>query len=541
MTFLQHPKFARFFRPVKYQSTHVIFLILCGTVIFMATYRLADCRLWIDETFSILIAQRTLSEIWSLKPHINTFYWNTMPPLYETLLHFVWHPSGNRELVARCLSIIFSLSALCGIFRLTKKLYDPHAALIAATLAGFNYMFLLYAQMIRGYALFNMLSIWSFYFFFTVFLRKKLSLRSALTLLILNAALLYVSYLGTLAILFQVFFSFFVSQRNTRRQLLIIMALAVILFLPWSGHFLADAAKEPGVSTNVGSLSHMGQAITFRLSEGVFRSIPLMYVYLSITVICSVMSGVALWRNRDSVQCVSTLFLAAICIISLWAITFVCRSFVTEHDANRARYYFPYLFPIFILTGSFFRRLPSMLSAGLLACMLFLSLNPVYAFLRAPKDSYWPEGIYVAAEMIKDYPFPPRDRIAIEINEGVMVPPFMFSLFGPQFFYETSVPYHGSNLKRRFIEGNNEYGVFCNYGGKIRLHSIPRLASFDWLCLVSEITWPVKPLRAIYLGRLHNRGMSQAVRLVEHKEWNAVTLDIYKILSPADYIVNQTP
>ena len=143
-------------------------LILCLLVLsaYLSLYRIDDCHIWMDEFFSIHVANRTLSEIWSLEQHPNGFYFNRFPPLYETVLHCFWRPSGNNLLAARSVSITFNLIALYFIFLIAELLFDRQTGFIAMFLAAINYAYIFFSKMIRGYSFLNCLTLISFYLFF---------------------------------------------------------------------------------------------------------------------------------------------------------------------------------------------------------------------------------------------------------------------------------------------------------------------------------------------------------------------------------------
>src|SRR5690606_15625027 len=104
--------------------------------------------LWMDEGFSIWVAQMSLAELW------DTVLWlDHHPPLYYISLHG-WMLVAGESVVA-----IRLLSALCGIltipltYRIARLLTEKPVAILAAAWIAVAQLLMRYGQEARMYAL----------------------------------------------------------------------------------------------------------------------------------------------------------------------------------------------------------------------------------------------------------------------------------------------------------------------------------------------------------------------------------------------------
>ena len=104
--------------------------------------------LWRDEAFSLLLAEKGLSEIVKLAAR------DTTPPLYYLLLHYWMLFFGNSEIAARSLSVLFHALTAVVVFFIARRLVQPLLVQILLALAVFLNPFLLqYAFEARAYSL----------------------------------------------------------------------------------------------------------------------------------------------------------------------------------------------------------------------------------------------------------------------------------------------------------------------------------------------------------------------------------------------------
>lgn len=113
---------------------------------------------WYDEACSLQFACREFGNIF------NDHYW--LRPVYFVVLHFWTKLFGVGEIVSRFPSVIFSVLAVSGIYRLGKNMFGEKTGMVAALLMGISYYSVAWAQEVRGYSLLLLLSIISSHYFF---------------------------------------------------------------------------------------------------------------------------------------------------------------------------------------------------------------------------------------------------------------------------------------------------------------------------------------------------------------------------------------
>jgi uncharacterized membrane protein len=85
--------------------------------------------------------------------------WEQTPPLYYYILRGWAAVFGDSETWLRAPSAIFSVGAVAGLYVLVRRIFNPTAALVAATLMAVSPFQIAYAQEARAYALFVPLAI----------------------------------------------------------------------------------------------------------------------------------------------------------------------------------------------------------------------------------------------------------------------------------------------------------------------------------------------------------------------------------------------
>ncbi|MEZ4640839.1 MAG: glycosyltransferase family 39 protein, partial [Caldilineaceae bacterium] len=109
---------------------------------------LAQKGMWLDETFSVWMADRPIGEMMHWIVRIDQH-----PPLYYLLLHF-WIALGDDTAYhVRLLSALFSVATIPVIYLIGKRLANASVALAAATILAFSPYHIYYAQETRMYTL----------------------------------------------------------------------------------------------------------------------------------------------------------------------------------------------------------------------------------------------------------------------------------------------------------------------------------------------------------------------------------------------------
>jgi len=124
----------------------VIFIALAGAGLRL--FMLDKQGMWLDETFSVWLANQQVGEMLQWIVHIDQH-----PPLYYLLLHGWMARSGDTAYYARLLSVLFGVATIPVIYFIGKRLSSPVVGLAAAVLLAFSPFHIRFAQEARMYTL----------------------------------------------------------------------------------------------------------------------------------------------------------------------------------------------------------------------------------------------------------------------------------------------------------------------------------------------------------------------------------------------------
>ena len=199
---------------------------LCFVQAIYGAVGIAQYPLWLDETYSAIMAQKSLPDM------LEAMRFDAGPPLYYTLLHGFGFMTGFSEAALRGLSLLFSLCVTWIIFRFCARHLNRETALCAALLWIFSPLSLQYAQEARNYTLFAALALaWLFFMirFAVMDIRRDLLLSGALLL-----ALVYTHNFGWLLLpLSWITMLWFPRRRRHLVALAITQAAVILLYSPW--------------------------------------------------------------------------------------------------------------------------------------------------------------------------------------------------------------------------------------------------------------------------------------------------------------------
>jgi 4-amino-4-deoxy-L-arabinose transferase-like glycosyltransferase len=122
-------------------------LAVCTATAILGLLRLGAKGLWHDEAFSEAMARLDLPTLWAAITRAESFN-----GLYYLLLH-LWVRVDDSETWLRLPSVIFGVLAAYALFALTRRLFGPRTATIAAVLFAVNAFFVRYEQEARAYSL----------------------------------------------------------------------------------------------------------------------------------------------------------------------------------------------------------------------------------------------------------------------------------------------------------------------------------------------------------------------------------------------------
>jgi uncharacterized membrane protein len=218
-------------------------------------YTIGAKTVWLDEAFSIWIANHKLWELWTWLIRIDHH-----PPLYYTLLH------GWQLLFGDLQGAVRSLSALCGVLTIpvfyaaTRRFFDSTTGLIAAFILALSPFHVRFAQEARMYTLLTLAVALVLYFVAQVLMEQPIGKRrilwfglgaaQAAVMLTHNTATLLFPLALNLPVLGALYFarrrnqpSSFpaLNSKGFLRWWLISQLLAIVLWLPWAIPFLVQA------------------------------------------------------------------------------------------------------------------------------------------------------------------------------------------------------------------------------------------------------------------------------------------------------------
>ncbi len=203
----------------------VLSLVLAATV---------KVPLWLDETLTVNIASKPLSELPSVLRH------DGAPPLFYGMLHGWMAIFGQSSTAVRMLPTCISAVTLLATFFIVKRIWTrPIAVMTVAILAGAPY-FVYYSSECRMYALVmleSVLLLGALEWALTSPTRWRLAAVAGSV-----AALLYTHYwsIYLLALVFcwVAYYAFFGENRSPARKTLLAIVAGGVAFLPWAPVFL---------------------------------------------------------------------------------------------------------------------------------------------------------------------------------------------------------------------------------------------------------------------------------------------------------------
>ena len=124
----------------------VFILILIGG--FLRVLYLGNKGMWLDETFSVWLANQSVAEILQWIVRIDQH-----PPLYYLLLHYWIAHNGDTPYYARLLSVLFGAATIPVIYLIGKRMSGTLVGLVAAVFLTLSLFNIYFAQETRMYTL----------------------------------------------------------------------------------------------------------------------------------------------------------------------------------------------------------------------------------------------------------------------------------------------------------------------------------------------------------------------------------------------------
>ena len=181
-----------------------------------------------DEPFTIYHAQFDLFYLIDYLKNYNN------PPLFEILLHFWIKQFGISELSVRILPMLFSSFSVLFIYKIGKTFFDDKTAIVSSLLFTFSILQIWYAHDCRVYSLFLLLTLISFYLFFSLLKDGTLSTWKLVGFILSNVLLLYSHYFGAFVWLLEglIVVLCFIRNKTILVTFIKVCIIGLVMFLP---------------------------------------------------------------------------------------------------------------------------------------------------------------------------------------------------------------------------------------------------------------------------------------------------------------------
>ncbi|NMH25797.1 glycosyltransferase family 39 protein [Flavobacterium solisilvae] len=218
--------------PLVKENKWLLLILLLAS--FLRFYHLDFQSLWMDEIYTMNISSpnnsfSTVIDEVNLRDGFPYIYFITLK-----ILHTIF---GYTAIVARTLSVIGGLLSIGLIYKLTNKLINQKAALIAAFLMCISSYHIYISQDARPYTLYLAATIFVYYRLL-LFLENS-SLKNSIYYAIAAGILINTNFFGFINLFSQfIFISFYLYQTKTKidknlvQKLVLIGAITIVMFLP---------------------------------------------------------------------------------------------------------------------------------------------------------------------------------------------------------------------------------------------------------------------------------------------------------------------
>ncbi len=182
----------------------ILILLIGGALRLIA---LGEEDLWVDEVASITYSDNNIIDLASGEVQDEGH-----PPLFYITLRLWRILFGDSFFALRVLPVLFSISSLYIIFRISKTLFDSKTALLSTLLMSTAMLQIVYAQELRSYSLLSFLALLSSIFFIDIVKSNK----NFVPFIIILTLSFYTHYLT--AILFVAYNIIFIALTHIKKE-----------------------------------------------------------------------------------------------------------------------------------------------------------------------------------------------------------------------------------------------------------------------------------------------------------------------------------
>jgi 4-amino-4-deoxy-L-arabinose transferase-like glycosyltransferase len=403
-------------------------LILSAILIlsaFIYLYNLGQESLVTDEYFSFYIARQSPRQI--LFGHQSANNPNTIPPLYELILHFWLKIFGISDFAQRSFSAVLGILSVYLVYRLGRLLFDTPTGLISSLFSSLSFSWFTFFRQNRCYSLFICLTLLSFYLFFYL-LKNKKSRFSLPFFIITNIVLTYTNYFGFFVIFCQLILGLLETKGNISefKKILLMCLWVAFAYGPWYANLFYDIKKEPLMTIKIYDpelhLRLFAIFITFFADLHIRWEPLLLLFYLPFIA----RGGLRLYKERGNHFRYLYLF-PIIVYVACFALIY---SFTLSY---RIRYYSAFSFPLFILLSLGIQKISMRGFKKIILLLIFalifvLNFSDLRDFFTYPLNEDW-KG---AAQYIKEIPGYKNKNMAFLFQTKYNSPVFAYYYWNKQ-------------------------------------------------------------------------------------------------------------
>jgi mannosyltransferase len=378
-------------------------------LIMAAILRLWDLgaeSFWLDEALTLKkIAYNLPDFVRYLGNESQTF-------LYYTLERIFCQIGGTGEWATRFPSVLYGLSAVYGIFLLSRRLFSPAVGLYSAFLLAINPFAIFYAQDARPYSLFLAVAIFSLYFFLRVMDTGTRGARAGY--IIATTAALYSHPLapllfGVQAVVWWIYRDKNVPWMHEVRRVLKPVCLTVLLYLPQLA-MIFRAIRDKIQGTAIASWIPVPDLHSIVRTVQQYFMLPWTAVFVVAFIAVAL---IAIWVRKRRLP--AALWVPAALIVFFILVPWILSYLLTPLYWNR--YTIPALVGFILLLAWALETMPVILRILAVGCLIVLTGIALRGYYTGTDKDPWRETAAEVRALAK-----PGDWVIV--NEAYTLPAF---------------------------------------------------------------------------------------------------------------------
>jgi uncharacterized membrane protein len=362
-------------------------------------HRLDAEGVWYDEAGTLLVAAAPIGEIVRYFSNRGPELWFEFnPPVYFYTLHGWFELVGANAFHARLFSALAGVASIAMLFAVSRRLFDPPTALLAALLLAVSNVGVALSQEARNYALLLLLFLITWYLILRVMAEPRLRFWwAAVAVAILTIG---THYYGAFSVL--VLAGYVLARRRAARISWTWIVAAVVVgaavFLPWLAFAFHDqfsqaasggSAEWPSLADWLLPLFTTMNRFNNGAVQGLHDSAPL-WAYAVGAALFTVPAAAAALRRRKPLNIGSAAASASVLCVALWLVP---MAFVLALSLVNVQLHYYYMglciAPYYLLVASTTMGLPSAVRRTAIALMLAFSAIALHAHYSIPhKENY---------------------------------------------------------------------------------------------------------------------------------------------------------